>query len=397
MLSSTRTGSRLASLKGSPTIGAPLPGVAAFVLAAFVLAVLALAVLALTGTTAHGQGAEAGTPSQSPANETGNTNAGSTKAPATAIPSEQHDTDMGALEGLPEAYVTLIQQAVSEFELAHWGEAVTLFRKANEVYPNARALRGLGLSAFENRSYVQATRALQQALAEQRRPLTEEQRKSVNDVLTRALAFTVRVHVAVEPADANVTVNGAPLAPDAEGRILLDPGEHEFVASADGYLPARRKLTARSGRDVRIELQLQPQPTVAKGPGPVRAPPPIIDEGIPTLTYVGIGVAGAGLIMGAIFGALAADKESELDQSCPRGRCTDPSLMSTRDDGRTFATVADVGFIATAAGAASAVIALIATGPSERMEGPSSPQGTTDTSGLRAKIGLGSIVLTGSL
>src|SRR5437763_10868 len=51
-------------------------------------------------------------------------------------------------------YDELIRQAVTEFSLGHWTEAKVFFARAHARNPNARTLRGLGLSCYEARSYV---------------------------------------------------------------------------------------------------------------------------------------------------------------------------------------------------------------------------------------------------
>src|SRR3954470_14714051 len=66
--------------------------------------------------------------------------------------------------GAPAGYDDLIKRAVVEFDNSHWAEARALFGRAHELAPNARTFRGLGITAFELRRYVDATRELEASL-----------------------------------------------------------------------------------------------------------------------------------------------------------------------------------------------------------------------------------------
>ena len=62
-------------------------------------------------------------------------------------------------------YTSLLEEAVSEYDARRYEEARALFRKAHDISPNARTLRGIGMASFELREYVEALRALEGALA----------------------------------------------------------------------------------------------------------------------------------------------------------------------------------------------------------------------------------------
>src|SRR4051812_11159906 len=57
-------------------------------------------------------------------------------------------------------YRGLLNEAVSEYDARRYEEARALFRRAHELSPNARTLRGIGMASFELREYVEALRAL---------------------------------------------------------------------------------------------------------------------------------------------------------------------------------------------------------------------------------------------
>ena len=96
----------------------------------------------------------------------------------------------------PAEYMELIQDAVTESAAQRWVEAHGLFREAQQVFPNARALRGIGMTAFELRDYVGAYLGLSAALAETRRALDFEQRAQVEALLRRVNGLIARYTVA---------------------------------------------------------------------------------------------------------------------------------------------------------------------------------------------------------
>lgn len=85
--------------------------------------------------------------------------------------------DAASAHAATAEYDDAIRRAIEEFDAGHWGEARALFRRAHEISPNARTWRGLGITAFELRRYVDAVSELEAALTNTLKPLTEKQRE----------------------------------------------------------------------------------------------------------------------------------------------------------------------------------------------------------------------------
>jgi tetratricopeptide (TPR) repeat protein len=160
----------------------------------------------------------------------------------------------------------VIKRAVVEFDQGHWEEAGALFRRAHELNPSARTWRGLGLTSFELRRYVNAIAELEAALADPRKPLTSVQRKEVETVLTRAREFVSVYRVRVVPGQAEVLVDGHPVTLN-DGQLFLDPGAHTVVVRASGYEERREDLRAAAGARDELAIELS-----VAGPPP-DAPP----------------------------------------------------------------------------------------------------------------------------
>jgi hypothetical protein len=213
-------------------------------------------------------------------------------------------------DAVPDAYPQVVQRAVSEFDAGHWDEARALFRRAHELSPNARTWRGLAITAFELRRYVDAARELEAALQDTRKPLTEPQRQELSALLVRARAFVSTYRLQVRPAEAQVSIDGAPSEATAS-ELLLDPGPHTLVFTAAGHGEQRLELRAEAGKSEELSVELRPPQAeqeagktvhAALPPGP-RSEAELLRDYVATLSLTGAAVlAGASAVT---LGALA--------------------------------------------------------------------------------------------
>ena len=101
-------------------------------------------------------------------------------------------------------YAAAIDAALSEFQARRWPEARAHFRRAHALSPNARTLRGIGMASYEMADYAAAYEALEGALTNTTRPLTEDQHTQVLTLRDRALALIGRFTI---PACEGARVN----------------------------------------------------------------------------------------------------------------------------------------------------------------------------------------------
>jgi tetratricopeptide (TPR) repeat protein len=114
-----------------------------------------------------------------------------------------------ALEDEP-AYQRAVEQGLHEYQLGNFSEAKAFFARAHELSPNARTLRGLGMSAYELRDYVEAIAYFEQALDATERPLTPPMREEVVRLLGQARSFITRLTLSLRPSTTEVRVARAP-------------------------------------------------------------------------------------------------------------------------------------------------------------------------------------------
>lgn len=237
----------------------------------------------------------------------------------------------------------MIQRALQEYELGNWAEAKLLFSDANALYPNARTLRGLGLTAYESRDYVAAIGFIEASLSNSTQPLSADMRGALSKLLAQARHFVARVQVALEPSSARLTIDEHPLRREPDGTILLDPGPHELLASATGYDSGSRRLNVEAGAQVRLELQLMRLPATgvslalpAGAPGPSAPTAAVNDSGPRSIDpgpWIVISGSGAAAIVGGVLLAVASSDLAKVENArmaTESGIATSPATLASR-------------------------------------------------------------------
>jgi hypothetical protein len=163
------------------------------------------------------------------------------------------------------AYRGFVKDALSEYDAHHYEEARSLFRRAHQINPNARTLRGIGIASFDLRDYVAAARALSDSLADTRKPLTPEQRVHAQGLLERCRSFIDVYTLKITPADARVLLDGRPPDFEPDGTVLIGLGTHNFEASKGGYVLRAFSLAVRGGERKELVVTLEAKMPDAKG------------------------------------------------------------------------------------------------------------------------------------
>jgi hypothetical protein len=154
-------------------------------------------------------------------------------------------------------YRELIEKALQEYALGHWPEARVFFGDAHALWPNARTLRGLGMTCYEERSYVEAIGYLEQALENKTQPLTPKLSTEAKGILLQAKRFVTSALVEITPSGAKVSIDDQPAKLRPSGIVMLNPGEHSLQVSHPGYHTEHRTLHAEAGRELRVQIDLR--------------------------------------------------------------------------------------------------------------------------------------------
>ncbi|HEX2678032.1 MAG TPA: tetratricopeptide repeat protein [Polyangiales bacterium] len=206
-------------------------------------------------------------------------------------------------EYTPPEYQALIDRAVAEYGAHDFPEARALFAQAHEMFPNARTLRGLGMTEFELRNYAESIARLEQALASQVRPLEGTLRAQTEELLARARGFVTRYEIELKPPvqGATFVVDGVPVQL-ADGHVLtLGVGEHTLLVQAPSYREEKRALSVNGGTQLSLVIELQPQaaPALATSAQPLQPRDSIWSS---PLLWTGVGA----VVLGGVIVAVVA-------------------------------------------------------------------------------------------
>lgn len=269
---------------------------------------------------------------------------------------------------------------------AKCGEAVPLFRKANDLAPTRLgSLRNIAECEEQLSHYASARRAWLELgrglLVTKDATKYDGWSKDAQEAAARLkpMVAELRVDVVVvrrngegpaQPGDGTtLTMNGEAVPVALYGTVLeKDPGKYTIVAEAPNAAPVEQvvALTAGGSREVRMRVVLKgPAPAVSDPP-----PPAYTTRTSPrrTVGYVGVGVGVASLAAAGVTLALRQGALSDLETACP-GYATGPcptSVASIVSRGEAMSTLTTVFGVAGAAIAATGLVLVLAS-PDERV------------------------------
>ncbi|MCA9620057.1 MAG: hypothetical protein KC731_13620 [Myxococcales bacterium] len=252
------------------------------------------------------------------------------------------------------------------------------------------------LAAFQAtqaaRDAGQLLRAREQALAcsQEQCPevVTSKCKTWLREISTQIPSLVVRAvdEAGHDLSEATLIVDGTEVKSRLDGLpVELDPGEHRVVVQrADG--PAlEERVVVTLGEQARPIVLRAPRAAGSLAPQP--APPPTPAEmSIHPLTWVGVALAGAGLVAGAITGGLSLAKTAELEEACGGDKHCPPSAEPLHDRATLLSHVSTASFAAAGVGAALGAIGIFVLSDG-LFDGPSD--------GPSVAIGPGSVVLRG--
>lgn len=231
----------------------------------------------------------------------------------------------------------------------HAFEAVWKQRKTHDVAAN------LALAELQLGKHRDAAEHF--AFALRNFPVTGDQaiRKGIEGAFADAKkhVMTLRVIVSIDGAEVTIDRSVVGRSPIAD-EIFVEPGARTIEARLPGHVTAVQKLEAKQGASDKIELALRPEDQVV----PERSRLP---------SYIAFGAGGAGLVVGAITGAVSIAKFGDMKKVCGEALICPPSQQGEIDTGRALGHVSTAGFVVAGLGAAVGVtLLLLPTGPAPR-------------------------------
>jgi hypothetical protein len=258
-------------------------------------------------------------------------------------------------------------------------KAYACYQKADELQHTVARRIFMSRALGQGKQYVRARRLVKGILADPS-ATPDEAREARQDLdALSALIPTVRI-VAPAPVAANLKVTldeNWVSASDIAGAMAVDPGDHAIVAEALGYATTRQTFHVEAREHKEITLSMTPAQQEPMAPAPLR-PARALEPGSTTAPLaplaplgpskrnwtvpVVFGAAcGAGIVTGAVAGAVSLAKTSSLRDSCHGTTCP-AQFQSDLNAAKTAATVSDWGFslaggLALAAGISAVIVA----------------------------------------
>lgn len=234
----------------------------------------------------------------------------------TLTPAQQIEWDKRRAEG---------KTAAQAFQ---WAKARDAYQKAWAIKQDWKVAANLGRSELNLSKHRDAAEHLTYALREAPQSVATEAPEEWNDLremLARARARVGALVINVEPAGAEVLVNGLPVgkAP-LPGAVFVEPGPVVVEARAAGYALANASMKVAAGKEEPVRLVLVSSWKKSEAPS---AKPSTNERDTRTgaldeVTSAGIALAGAAGLMGVGFGAaIPSYKPHHGDQISPLNMC----------------------------------------------------------------------------
>ncbi len=289
-------------------------------------------------------------------------------------------------------------QAQAAYDKGDFTESEKLWTAAAKLYTQAPTLTlGLARTQAKLGKVVAAQESYNKIVREWGNnpnppPAFKDAVEAAKTEVVAVSAKVASVTVSVEgPTNPQVTIDGQPVPAAALGlKRPVDPGSHKVTATADGYKPADTTFSVTEGGSAAATLKMEKAAgavAVAPVPGPAGAGPasstePGADVGTgkgssnKTLAIVAFGVGGAGLVVGAITGAIALGKAGDLKTACDANKTCPATSKSDVDSYKSVGTISTIGFIVAGVGGVAGVVLLL-TAPKDNAASASTGRYTT--------------------
>lgn len=266
------------------------------------------------------------------------------KADAKAIPAKPADKPKPPDKKTKDAARKAYGEGDTAFKAGDFAAAYAGFSKANELIPSPQA-------AYWTAKAIDGQGKIQEAITAYENLLADPGIASLGDEKTNDAKARIadlksklvgEISVQTTPMGATISIDGTPQPGETPMIVKLPPGPHKITLVAAGFEPKEIDVDVKGGEKTEQKLEL-----VAKAPPPPPPPEPVVEAPAPppppppppprskVPAYITLGIAGAGAVVGTIFGIKALGAKNDFDKK-PTG--------SAADDTERNALIADMAF-----------------------------------------------------
>lgn len=260
---------------------------------------------------------------------------------------------------------------LSALEQRDFVRAETLFSNADALFhaPTitlglARARAGLGKLVGAQEAY---SRVIHTTIPADASPVfvkaIEDARRELEALTPRVPSVIIQVKGSSTP---RVTLDGVEVPRAALGaQRPADPGKHVVRAAAPGCANGEATVTLAEGRTETVTLVLTPGQSTPLGTSASDATATGGDAGaaaaspVKPIGFAAVGVGAAGLVVGAVTGAIGLAKQTDLLNHCPNAICPSNTVAMYGSEVNMYQAMKAVSAAGLAAGGAFAVTGVI--------------------------------------
>jgi tetratricopeptide (TPR) repeat protein len=273
------------------------------------------------------------------------------------------------------------------FDQGRFAEAEQRYRMAYQTVPNPVVLRAIAAAQERQDNIPGAIETLERFVASPN--ADPRQRSQVETQLAELRTRPAVLRIRTAPSGVTVLVDGevqGTTAPREALEVEMTNGEHELELRLDGYQTVTQTVNATAGARMNLEMRMVEGAGASEAEVARTAADPATGDastdtdtdddsvdtgggggGLGAGFWVTGGVAVAALITGTVFSFLALSEQSTWDDATAGDFFVDQAqfdeAVAARDNGQTFALVADISFgVAIAAGAVAVVFAILGAG-----------------------------------
>jgi hypothetical protein len=257
-------------------------------------------------------------------------------------------------EGTSAAAELLFQEARKLMDAKRYGEACPKLVASHKLAPAVGTLLNLADCYERGGQLASAWVRFHEAIALAQRLGRPDREKTAKERADKLEPRLIKLTVSGRESGLEVKLDGNVLDPTVLGTAVpIDPGKHTIDASAKGKKPFATTIDASErSRSPSIEIPvLEVDPDAKNGatttPVDNLPPDPNKSDGSTQriIGVVGMGLGGAGLVLGSIFGLRTSSKWSETKEHCTGLEC-DRTGVELAASAKNAGTVSTISFIA---------------------------------------------------